>query len=110
MVRIMMILFEGLMFLTLAGAFTVTPDTLSGQMTSSLSAPQHVVPFSSHSETLKTASSAVSSTSTAMAPRKKYSEMTQEEKKAESERNDLLLKLKGAAFVVGCLAYYLSQQ
>ena len=42
--------------------------------------------------------------------RKKLSEMTEEEKIAEKEKGDLLLKAKGAAFVVAALAFYLSQQ
>lgn len=43
--------------------------------------------------------------------RKKLSEMTEEEKIAEKEQGELLLKAKGAAFVVAVLvAFYLSQQ
>eukprot|EP00555_Chaetoceros_dichaeta_P011312 CAMPEP_0198256148 /NCGR_PEP_ID=MMETSP1447-20131203/6135_1 /TAXON_ID=420782 /ORGANISM="Chaetoceros dichaeta, Strain CCMP1751" /LENGTH=120 /DNA_ID=CAMNT_0043942721 /DNA_START=13 /DNA_END=375 /DNA_ORIENTATION=- len=42
--------------------------------------------------------------------RKKLSEMTEEEKIAEKEQGDLLLKAKGAAFVVAVLAFYLTQQ
>ena len=42
--------------------------------------------------------------------RKKLSEMTEEEKIAEKEKGELLLKAKGAAFLVAALAFYLSQQ